>query len=319
MTRTALDLRHLPSPTEETWKYTNLPRAVPEGLGSALPEERMIHIPRGKVCAEPVEILWTGVENQHQQPVFKIILEAGAQVTVIERHEGQGAYWKNMVTEIRLGDGAVLNHVRLQADSLQAVHTNMSTVTLGRDSVYEGFSCNSGAKLSRHEISATLAGENGRCTFAGVNLLRDVQHGDTTITLAHTAPHGFSEQFYRTILEGMARGVFQGKVHVHRSAQKTDAYQLSKALLLSDGCEMDTKPELEIYADDVKCAHGATTGQMDETALFYLRSRGVPVPEARRLLIRAFVDEAVDKIGDGFLRHTVHERVMQWLRNAHTP
>ncbi len=126
-------------------------------------------------------------------------------------------------------------------------------------------------------------------------------------------PHGRSNQFYRTLLDGNSRGVFQGKVHVHKPAQKTDGYQLSNAILLSDSAEMDTKPELEIYADDVKCSHGATTGQLDEEPMFYLRSRGLQEKEARLLLVQAFVDEVVDKIVDDDIREQVRGKAQSWL------
>lgn len=147
-------------------------------------------------------------------------------------------------------------------------------------------------------------------------MLKDKQHGDTTILIEHQAPHCNSNQFYRTLLDDGANGVFQGKVHVHQVAQKTDGYQLSNALLLSDKAEMDTKPELEIYADDVKCSHGATTGQLDEEPLFYLRSRGLSAAQARFLMIQAFLAEVIEKIGDEALEDEVNEQVAQWLQNV---
>ena len=152
--------------------------------------------------------------------------------------------------------------------------------------------------------------------LTSINLLSGMQHGDTTILIEHTAPHCRSNQFYRTILDDSARGVFQGKVHVHKIAQKTDGYQLSNAILLSEKAEMDTKPELEIYADDVRCSHGATTGQLDEEPVFYLRSRGLSEKEARELLIQAFVDEVVDKIVDEDIQASVREKTGQWLTRA---
>jgi Fe-S cluster assembly protein SufD len=161
-----------------------------------------------------------------------------------------------------------------------------------------------------------LNGQNIECSFNGINLLNKQQHGDTTILVEHKAPRCKSNQFYRSILDDKSRGVFQGKVHVHQIAQKTDGYQLSNTLLLSPEAEMDTKPELEIYADDVKCSHGATTGQLDEEPLFYLRSRGLSAAEARMLLVQAFVDEVADKIVDEKFQSSVKESCTQWLRNA---
>lgn len=313
-----LDLRNLPTPKAETWKYTNLSRALGEGLLSATPqppEERVIHIPRGQNGGQPVDILWTAEDNTHLNPRLKIILEEGAELTVIERHSGQGAYWKNMATEIILGPKARLNHVRIQEDSAQAVQTNMVHIQMARESMLNSFSLNLGGKLTRHEIHAVLNGPHIECSLNGINLLQGKQHGDTTILMEHTAPHCRSNQFYRTILAEEARGVFQGKVLVQRAAQKTDGYQLSNTILLSPKAEMDTKPELEIYADDVKCSHGATTGQLDEEPLFYLRSRGLTEVQARMLLIQAFVDEVVDKVADEAVQNVVKEKASQWLTN----
>ncbi|MCB9981634.1 MAG: Fe-S cluster assembly protein SufD [Rhodospirillales bacterium] len=304
-------------PKDEAWKYTNLGRTLPANLVLAdQPQEVVIHKNRGEVCEQPEDILFTGIDGQHSQPRLKIVLEQGAQATIIERHEGEGAYWKNMVTEIELGRGAHLHHIRIQNDAPEAVHTNMVSFKVARDALYNGFSLNSGAKLSRHEIHAVIDGQNAEISFNGVNLLAGEQHGDTTILIEHQAPHSRSNQFYRSLLDDKARGVFQGKVHVHQKAQKTDAYQLSNALLLSPEAEMDTKPELEIYADDVKCSHGATTGQLDEQPLFYLRQRGLNEAQARFLLIQSFVDEVVDKIVDEKIRDQILKETEKWLHVA---
>lgn len=312
-----LNHSHLPTPKQEEWKYTNLPKAMPQGLTpSSQNEKTVIHIARGQGRGQTEDILWTGRDGVLHMPELEIVLEEGQELTVIERHDGRGGYWKNMATAIRLEKGAILHHIRIQDDSADSVHTNMVEIVMERDAVYNGFALNLGGKLTRHEIHAVMDGVNGECTFNGINLLRDKQHGDTTIVIEHKAPHGRSYQFYRTLLDDTARGVFQGKVHVHQAAQKTDGYQLSNALLLSPGAEMDTKPELEIYADDVKCSHGATTGQLDEAPLFYLRSRGLDEGAARLLLLQAFVDELVDKLGDDVLRSSVKEKTNQWLQQT---
>lgn len=311
-----IDLKNLPTPKDEAWKYTNLGRALGD-LKDAAPqdvEEYVVHVKRGDVQAEPVEINWTGSDGSVHQPRLKIIVEDNAEVTVIERQTGEGAYWKNMGTEITLGANARLNHIRFQEESVDAVQTNLVHITMERDAYLNSFSLNLGGKLTRHEIHAVLNGENIDCSLNGINLLKDSQHGDTTILMEHTAPQCLSNQFYRTILDDAARGVFQGKVHVHQAAQQTDGYQLSNTLLLSPKAEMDTKPELEIYADDVKCSHGATTGQLDEEPLFYLRSRGLKEAEARMLLIQAFVDEVADKIKDEGLQAEVKEKAEAWLK-----
>ncbi|MBL4804219.1 MAG: Fe-S cluster assembly protein SufD [Alphaproteobacteria bacterium] len=313
----ALSIDNLPTPKVEEWKYTNLGRALPANLGVAeQPEEIVIHKNRGEVCEQPEEIVLKAVDGQHTQPRLKITLEEGAQLTLIERHEGEGAYWKNMVTEIEVGPNANLQHVRLQNDDKDAVQTDLVHIKTDKDAVYNGFTLNMGGKLTRHEIHAEIAGENAEVSFNGINMLGGEQHGDTTILIEHQAPHCQSNQFYRTLLDDTAHGVFQGKVHVHQAAQKTDGYQLSNALLLSPDAEMDTKPELEIYADDVKCSHGATTGQLDEDPLFYLRQRGLSEKQARMLLIQAFADEVIEKVENETLREEILEATHTWLQTA---
>lgn len=318
MSALALKPDDLPTPKNEDWKYTNLSRALGDlkNIPAQDVREILIHKTSGEVCEQIEDILWTGVEGQHQNLRLKIVLEEGAHLTLIERHEGNGDYWKNMSTEITLGANARLNHIRIQEDSVDAVQTNMVHITMERDAYLNSFSLNMGGKLTRHDIHVVLNGSNIDCSLNGVNLLKDNQHGDTTILMEHTAPHCLSNQFYRTILDDAARGVFQGKVHVHQAAQKTDGYQLSNTLLLSPKAEMDTKPELEIYADDVKCSHGATTGQLDEAPLFYLRSRGLSEAQARMLLVQAFVDEVVDKVSDSALHDEIKEKAGRWLEAA---
>ncbi len=318
MSALALKPDNLPTPKDEDWKYTNLSRALGDlkSVPSQDVQEIVIHKTSGEVCGQIEDIMWTGVEGQHQNLRLKIVLEEGAQLTLIERHEGSGAYWKNMSTEITLGANARLNHIRIQDDSVEAIQTNMVHITMERDAYLNSFSLNMGGKLTRHDIHVVLNGSNIDCSLNGVTLLKGKQHGDTTILMEHTAPHCLSNQFYRTILDDAARGVFQGKVHVHQAAQKTDGYQLSNTLLLSPKAEMDTKPELEIYADDVKCSHGATTGQLDEAPLFYLRSRGLSEAQARMLLVQAFVDEVVDKVSDSALHEEIKEKAGCWLEDA---
>lgn len=316
MSLQALKADNLPTPAEETWKYTNLSRAIPSDLKEGEAQEVVIHKNSGQVCAQAEDILFTGQDVHLHTPRLKIVLEEGAELTLIERHNGEGTYWKNMVTEIELADNAKLNHYHLQNDTLDAVHTNMVQIKLGRDAVYDGFALNIGAKLSRHEVKAEIMGQGSTCSFNGVNLLKGAQHGDTTIVVEHQAPHCNSNQFYRSILDDEARCVFQGKVHVHRIAQKTDGYQLSNALLLSEKAEMDAKPELEIYADDVKCSHGATCGQLDEEPLFYLRSRGLNEAQARALMIEAFVAEVADKVGDEAFQAEIKDKANEWLKSV---
>jgi len=314
----ALKIDNLPTPKEEQWKYTNLPRVLGDvaELTPQEPDEILIHKNRGWIGEQAEEIVWNGTGGQLHNPRLKIVLEEGAQLTLIERHEGEGRYWKNMATEIEIGANAQLTHVRSQEDSDEGVQTNMAHIHMERDSTYNAFTMNLGGRLTRLDIHAVLAGPNAECGLNGVSLLQGQQHADTTILMEHVAPHCVSNQFYRSLLDDESRGVFQGKVHVHQEAQKTDGYQLSNAILLSPKAEMDTKPELEIYADDVKCSHGATTGQLDEEPVFYLRSRGLNEAQARMLLIQAFVDEVVDKIGDKNIEADMHEKAEKWLKQV---
>ncbi len=313
----ALQINNLPTPKVEEWKFTNLPRALPANLVLAdAPQEVVIHKTSGQIGKKPEEIVFTAGDNEHTQPHLKITIEENAELTVIERQSGEGAYWKNMISEITIGQNAKLHHIRINQDSDDAVQTNLVHITAARDAVYNGFSLNMGGKLTRHEIHAEIQGQGAEVSFNGVNLLSGSQHGDTTILIEHQAPNCVSNQFYRTLLNDKAHGVFQGKVHVHQIAQKTDGYQLSNALLLSPDAEMDTKPELEIYADDVKCSHGATTGQLDEEPLFYLRQRGLSEAQARFLLVQAFVDEVVDKVESESIQEEILEITNKWLETA---
>ncbi|MFK7839140.1 MAG: Fe-S cluster assembly protein SufD [Bdellovibrionales bacterium] len=317
MVLSAIDPNNLPTPKVEEWKFTNLPRAIPANLDTSKEaQEQIIHIKRGEIRENPVEILFNAEDKSYDLQVIKIILEEGAEATIVERHSGQGAYWKNHQTTIEIAKNAHLHHIRIQDDAHDAVNTNFVHLKVEADSTYDSFNLNKGAKLSRHEIHAEITGKGAEISFNGANLLNGSQLGDTTILIEHQAPNCQSNQFYRTLLDDKARGVFQGKVHVHQIAQKTDGYQLSNALLLSPDAEMDTKPELEIYADDVKCSPGATTGQLDEEPLFYLRQRGLSEAQARMLLMQAFIDEAVDKIANEAIRDQVLEMSNMWLKDA---
>ena len=244
-----------------------------------------------------------------------IRLGAGAELTVIEHHHGDGRYWNNALMQVLIGPGATLRHVRIQDSPVQAVYTQNTQVAVDKGGRYEAFVLTAGSLLSRNEAQVSFDGEGSSCALSGINLLAGKQHGDTTLTVEHRAPGCSSRQFYRSLLRNQARGVFQGKIRVHKGADGTDATQLSNAILLSEGAEMDTKPELEIYADDVKCAHGATTGALDEEAMFYMRTRGLGEDAARAILLSAFVDEVTDTIRDETTREILKERTRTWLES----
>jgi Fe-S cluster assembly protein SufD len=223
----------------------------------------------------------------------RIALGAGARMTLIEVAKGEGEYWHNPVFDISLADGAALAHYRLQDEAKDAFHIATVKAKLAAKASYDGFSAVLGAKLSRAEFHVALLGEGANIHINAAQLLGGAQLGDFTSVISHKAPNCASRQTVKSVLSDTARGVFQGRIEVDRVAQKTDGYQMNQALLLSPGAEMDIKPELQIFADDVKCSHGATIGALDEEQVFYLRSRGIPEVPARAMLIRAFLTEAL--------------------------
>lgn len=245
-------------------------------------------------------------------PRHVIRLGAGARLTVLETADGDGRYLHNPVTEILLAPGAALSHVRLQEEAAGAFHLATLYAEIAEGAAYECFTLNLGARVTRTEIHARLAGPHARAALNAAQMLGGTQHADVTTVVRHDAPHGTSRQAVKTVLTGRARGVFQGRIEVARAAQKTDGYQMSQALLLSDQAEIDTKPELEIFADDVKCSHGATVGALDPEQMFYLRSRGVPGPEARAMLVRAFLAEALEAVAHEPARAALDAAVGRW-------
>jgi Fe-S cluster assembly protein SufD len=336
-----LPLDTIPTPKSERWKYTNLPRALkkldikpatlgwndniallkPDAPGAALYHDTALW-DLNTAQAKDIKFVTTNEtidinaqDGQWLSPRLIVQVKDNEELTVIENHGGQGAYWKNTVIQISIGKNARLKHYRLFDESAEGVATLFTHVTLARDAHYKAFSFIEGAGTIRNQIHAEIQGENAYCGLGGVNLLKGAQHADTTITIEHQAPNCKSNQTYKSVLDSTSHCVFQGKVHVHQAAQKTDGYQLSNALILSPTAEMDTKPELEIYADDVKCSHGATTGKLDDAPLFYLRARGIPENLARALLIEAFCGQAVDGITDESMQETIREKIGQWLRS----
>lgn len=245
-------------------------------------------------------------------PRHAIELAPGARLVLLETAHGNGTYLHNPVSEILLGAGAHLIHVRLQDEAPGAFHLATLYADLAEGAAYEVFTLNIGARVTRTEIHARLAGADARAEIDAAQLLAGSQHADITTVVRHEALRGTSRQAVKTVLTGRSRGVFQGRIEVARAAQKTDGYQMSQALLLSDQAEIDTKPELEIFADDVKCSHGATVGELDPEQLFYLRSRGVPELAARAMLVRAFLDEALTVVTHEAARAALDAAVDGW-------
>ena len=248
-------------------------------------------------------------------PHHIIHLGRNARLTLIETAAGQGAYLHNPVTEITLDEGAELQHIRLQQEDAAAFHLATIYANTAAGATYDCFTLTLGGRLVRTEFHTNLNGSNGTTHLSAAQLLRGSQHADFTSVVRHVAPHCASRQTVKNVLAGRSRGVFQGRIEVAREAQKTDGYQMSQALLLSPDAEIDTKPELEIFADDVKCSHGATVGELDANQMFYLRSRGVPQPEARAILIRAFLQEALDAVRHEPARAALESAVDAWWRS----
>ena len=259
-----------------------------------------------------VYLTHTGVDGTSAHPRHLIRLEKNARLTLIEQSSGLGCYLHNPVTEIHVAGGAILTHVRIQADGIRAFHLATLYAAVAAGGTYDHFTLNTGGALTRMEIHASLDGPEAAAHLNGAQLLRGSQHADFTSVVRHAAPKGISRQTVKNVLDGRSRGVFQGRIEVARGAQGTDGYQMNRALLLSADAEIDTKPELEIFADDVKCSHGATIGALDEDQVFYLRSRGIPDQEARSLLVRAFLAEALDPVTDETARALLDASVAAW-------
>jgi Fe-S cluster assembly protein SufD len=245
-------------------------------------------------------------------PRHHIELGDGARLTLIDIALGEGTYLHNPLTEIIVGANARLDHLRLQDESLGAFHIATIYAEIGAGGSYDSFLLNMGARLSRTEVHARIGGDAGRAHLNCAQLLRGKQHGDFTTVLSHDAVGTQSRQTVRNVLDGAARGVFQGRINVAQIAQKTDGYQMNHALLLSPAAEIDSKPELRINADDVKCSHGATVGELDADQLFYLRSRGVPQQEARAMLIRGFLSESLADVANEPGRAMFEAAVDRW-------
>ena len=245
-------------------------------------------------------------------PRHVIRLGRGARLTLIEVAIGHDVYFHNAVAEIGVSQDASLTHIRLQEEADRALHVSTIYVDVAEHGTYDAFVLNLGARLARTEFHARLGGPGGVAHLSGAQLLRGAQHADFTSVVSHDAPNCTSRQTVKNVLTGRSRGVFQARIEVARGAQKTDGYQMNQALLLSPEAEIDSKPELEIFADDVKCSHGATVGELDADQLFYLRSRGVPEREARAILVRAFLADALDPIAHEEARAALEAAVERW-------
>jgi Fe-S cluster assembly protein SufD len=257
----------------------------------------LVEIGNGCVLDSPIHLLFVSTGGA-AYPRNLILAGRDSQATILESYVGLGEQpsFTCAVTELVAGDGSVIGHVKLQDETTRALHWGMLRVEQGASSNFTSHNIALGAGLARNEIAAVLAGEGAECTLKGLYLATGRQHIDNYTTLDHAREHSTSHELYKGILDGDAHGVFHGRIIVRPEAQKTDAIQRNKNLLLSRGAVVNTKPQLEIYADDVRCTHGATVGQVDQEAVFYLRSRGIGLEEARSLLTVAFTGEILESI-----------------------
>ncbi len=300
-------------------RYVNIQRDSFCALNNALFEDgAYVHIPRRVVLEAPIYCLFVSVPGGDPAMVHPhnlIIAGAESQASVVEDYVslGNGKTFSNVVTEVVAGDDAVFSHYMIEREDLESYNVSTLRIQQGRAANVTSHSVLLGGALVRNNVHPVLAGEGAECLINGLFLGKDRQHVDNYMLVEHALPHGSSRQFYNGILDGQAHGVFHGRIIVHKDAQKTDAKQTNRNLLLSDDAQIDTKPQLEIYADDVKCTHGATIGQIEENALFYMRSRGIDEASARRLLLFAFASECLERMKQAPVREYLKRVVQQWL------
>ena len=275
-------------------------------------------IPKNVKVETPIQITFVtdaGDSSSASFPRLLVVAEENSSATLIESFVStrEQQYFTNAIAEVVLKEGARLEHYRMQRESNDGFHVSITSAELGRSSSYDATSINLGGRLSRHDISVVMDHEGAECWVDGLYLVGANQHTDTHSVIDHKQPHCTSHQLYKGILDGNGRAVFNGKIFVREGAQKTDAMQTNKNLLLSDQARIDTKPQLEIYADDVKCAHGAAVGQIDEEELFYLQARGINPELGRELLTYGFAEEVIGKIKIDSIRSQLDQFVLSQL------
>lgn len=283
-------------------------------LNTALAQPGLgLHVSAGADAGQIALVaLVTGDAPVSTHLAHQVTLEADASLTLLDIQSGEGPYLANPVLGVRLAEGARLTHLRVQQDSQDAVNLAFVNADVSSRGLYDSFTLTLGARLSRHEVLAHLGGSNAAVHVNAAQLLAGNRHADLTSVIRHAAPDCISRQTVKNVIMEGGHGVFQGKIHVDRIAQKTDGYQMNQALLLSERAQIDSKPELEIYADDVKCSHGATVGALDDEQLFYLRARGIPHDEARAMLVRAFLLDALSLVQDETACALLDRRVETW-------
>jgi Fe-S cluster assembly protein SufD len=276
----------------------------------------VIRIAAGSTIERPLHLLFVGSEKPAASFVRSlVVVEAGARAMLIESHEGPSGsdYQVNAALELFVGDQAHVDHVKIIAEGADALHVSTLAAAIGAHARFNAFTFTAGGAVVRNQLFLRFDGEGTVAGIRGATLLKGHQHADTTLIANHIARDCQSREVFKSVLDDEAHGVFQGRIVVHRHAQKTDAKMMTRALLLSERAEADNKPELEIFADDVQCGHGATAGALDGDLKFYLMARGIPAAEAEALLIQAFLGEAIEGIEHAGLREALMEYIVAWL------
>jgi Fe-S cluster assembly protein SufD len=268
---------------------------------------------------KPIQLIFVSTENSSAELHLRNLIVSGVNSKAIVMQSfvslGASSGFSDVVTEAVLGQGANLRHVTHQDQSTTAWHVGLISARVDRDAHFDSFVLSSGARLARNEIRLRLDGEGVDCSLNGIALVRDRQHCDNTTDVDHAISHCHSSQIYKNVLDDRAHTVFQGRVHVAPDAQKTDAHQMNRNLLLSRNAQADSKPELIIHADDVKCSHGATVGDLDQEALFYLQSRGIDPVTARNMMVHAFAAELLEALPEDSIRAYLENAMFSWLEN----
>jgi len=294
--------------------YAEIDHNVFSALNTAfLHDCAVILVPKKIVITEPIHLLFIATQKEiSSYSRCLVVAEQDSSVTLIEDHVSmiQSPYITNTVTEIRLAAHANAQHIRVQRDSHQAYHLGNCTASLAYASQYQSVSISLGSRISRYNLEVQLTDENSECTIDGLTLIADQQLSDTHTCIDHIKPHCTSRQQHKCIVDGTAHAVFNGKIMVRPQAQQTNSSQSSRNLLLSNMAKIDTKPQLEIFADDVKCAHGATVGQLDSEEIFYLESRGLSKESARKLLTYAFATDIINRVPVASLRQQLEKIVL---------
>ncbi len=317
-----LEANQLTSVTPYLGRQVSLEQNYFAALNTALFQDgTWIFIPAGMIVDRPIEIVHFSTRQSESYltcPRNLIFAGENSQVKIIENYcaDNEALYFINAVSEIILSAGAVVEHFRMQNDSMNSFHIAATQVWQQKNSNYISHSFSFGAKLNRNYLYSNLSEEGVECTLNGLYLGDQDQHVDNHTAIDHASPNGRSHELYKGVLDDRAHGVFNGKIFVRPAAQKTNALQSNNCILLSDDATIDTKPQLEIFADDVKCTHGATVGQLDEEAYFYMRSRGIAEQKARSLLIYAFASEVIDRISFEPVREKVTDLFRAKLKSV---